>query len=153
MSGVNKAIIVGNLGRDPEIRYTANGQAVANFSVATSESWKDKQSGEDVERTEWHRIVVWGKLAELCSQYLAKGRSAYIEGQLQTREWEDKDGNKRQTTEIKAHTVQFLGGKGEPRREPQGVANARDILGPQDANTGARSFGEGGPGGFDDTPF
>ncbi|MDP6977870.1 MAG: single-stranded DNA-binding protein [Myxococcota bacterium] len=112
MAGVNKAILVGNLGRDPELRYTASGQAVANFSLATGESYTDK-SGERVERTEWHRIVVWGKTAELCSQYLSKGRSVYIEGRLQTREWEDKEGVKRQTTEIVANTVQFLGGRGE----------------------------------------
>ncbi len=112
MASVNKAILVGNLGRDPELRYTPNGQAVTNFSLATNESYTDK-SGERVERTEWHRIVAWGKTAELCSQYLSKGRPVYIEGRLQTREWEDKEGVKRQTTEIVANTVQFLGGRGE----------------------------------------
>jgi len=110
MASVNKAIIIGNLGRDPEIRYTESGQAVANFSVATSEKFKDKQ-GEQQETTEWHRIVVWGKQAENCAQYLAKGRSVYVEGNLQTREWQDKDGGKRQTTEIRAQRVQFLGGR------------------------------------------
>lgn len=113
MPGVNKAILVGNLGRDPELRYTQNGQAVVNFTLATSENWTDK-SGEKVERTEWHRVVVWGKLGELCAQYLSKGRTVYVEGRIQTREWEDKDGNKRHTTEINAQTVQFLGG---PRGE------------------------------------
>src|SRR4051812_41804377 len=106
---VNKVILVGRLGQNPEVRYTPSGAAVANFSVATNESWTDK-SGQKQERTEWHRIVVWGKLAELCSQYLSKGRQAYIEGRLQTREWQDKDGNKKYTTEVQAQTVQFLGG-------------------------------------------
>jgi len=111
-SGVNKAIIIGRLGNDPEVRYTSNGGAVANFNVATNESWTDK-SGQKQEKTEWHRVVVWGKLAELCGQYLAKGRQAYVEGRLQTREWTDKEGQKRYTTEINAVTVQFLGGPGD----------------------------------------
>jgi single-strand DNA-binding protein len=113
MAGVNKAIILGRLGRDPEIRYTESGQAVCNFSVATSERWKDKD-GEKKESTEWHRIVVWGKNAENCSKYLAKGRQVYLEGRIQTREWKDKDDNPRSTTEINAQTVQFLG-DGEKR--------------------------------------
>lgn len=111
MAGVNKAILIGNLGRDPELRYTQSGEPVCNFSIATSEQWMDK-SGEKQERTEWHRIVVWGKTAESCAQYLAKGSQAFIEGSIQTREWEDKEGQKRTTTEIKARTVQFLDGKG-----------------------------------------
>ncbi len=106
---VNKVILVGRLGQDPELKYTPSSMAVCNFTLATSESWNDK-SGQKQERTEWHRVVVWGKLAELCGQYLAKGRQAYIEGALQTRSWDDKDGNKRYTTEINARTVQFLGG-------------------------------------------
>src|SRR4051812_3649523 len=106
---VNKVILVGRLGQNPEVRYTPSGAAVANFSLATNENWTDK-SGQKQERTEWHRIVVWGKLAELCNQYLSKGRQAYIEGRLQTREWTDKDGNKKYTTEVQAQTVQFLGG-------------------------------------------
>ncbi|EQC45276.1 single-stranded DNA-binding protein [Bacteriovorax sp. Seq25_V] len=106
---VNKVILVGRLGQDPELKYTPSSMAVCNFTLATSESWSDK-SGQKQERTEWHRVVVWGKLAELCGQYLAKGRQAYIEGSLQTRSWDDKDGNKRYTTEINARTVQFLGG-------------------------------------------
>ncbi len=105
---VNKVILLGRLGQDPELKYTPSGQAVCNFSLATSESWTDK-SGQKNERTEWHRVVVWGKLAELCNQYLGKGRQAFIEGKLQTRSWDDKDGNKRYTTEIQANTVQFLG--------------------------------------------
>jgi single-strand DNA-binding protein len=108
-SGVNKVILVGRLGADPEVRYTSNGGAVANFNLATSESWTDK-AGQKQERTEWHRVVVWGKLGELCGQYLSKGRQAFIEGRLQTREWTDKEGHKRYTTEINAQNVQFLGG-------------------------------------------
>ncbi len=116
MASVNRATILGNLGRDPELRFTQGGEPVCNFSVATNEKWKDK-SGELQERTEWHRIVVWGKVAEHCAQYLSKGRSVYIEGQIQTREWDDKEGVKRQTTEIKAFSVQFLGGKDEEKPE------------------------------------
>jgi single-strand DNA-binding protein len=107
---VNKVILVGRLGQDPELKYTPSGMAVCNFSLATSESWTDKQ-GQKQERTEWHRVVVWGKLGELCGQYLGKGRQAYLEGALQTRSWEDKQGQKRYTTEIVAKTVQFLGGQ------------------------------------------
>jgi single-strand DNA-binding protein len=108
MAGVNKAILVGNLGRDPELRQTPSGQNVCNFTLATSESWTDR-NGERVERTEWHRIVAWGKTGELCAQYLSKGRTVYVEGRIQTREWEDKDGNKRYTTEINAQNVNFIG--------------------------------------------
>ncbi|OQY04164.1 MAG: single-stranded DNA-binding protein [Desulfobacteraceae bacterium 4572_123] len=108
---INKAILVGRLGRDPEIRYTASGMAVANFTIATSEKWKDKTSGEMQERTEWHRIVAWGKLGEICGEYLAKGRQVYIEGRIQTRQWEDKDGNKRYTTEIVANEMKMLGSR------------------------------------------
>lgn len=107
---VNKVILLGRLGQDPELKYTPGGAAVCTLSLATSESWSDKNSGQKQERTEWHRVVVWGKLAELCNQYLAKGRQAYVEGRLQTRAWDDKDGNKRYTTEINASTVQFIGG-------------------------------------------
>lgn len=107
MSGINKVILVGRLGADPEIRYTQSGAGVANFNLATSENWTDRD-GQRQERTEWHRIVVWGKMAETCSQYLSKGRQVYVEGRLQTRSWDDKDGNKRYTTEVVANTVQFL---------------------------------------------
>ncbi len=106
---VNKVILVGSLGQNPEVKYTPSGQAVANFSVATNESWTDKQ-GQKQEKTEWHRVVVWGKLAELCAQYLSKGRQCYLEGRLQTRQWQDKDGQTKYTTEVQAQTVQFLGG-------------------------------------------
>lgn len=107
---LNKVMIIGRLGQDPELKYTPGGAAVCNFSIATSESWTDK-SGQKQEKTEWHRIVVWGKLAELCNQYLGKGRQAFVEGKLQTRAWEDKEGQKRYTTEIMANTVQFLDSK------------------------------------------
>jgi single-strand DNA-binding protein len=106
---VNKVILLGRLGQDPELKYTPGGSAVCNFSLATTEAWTDKQ-GQKQEKTEWHRVVVWGKLAELCNQYLAKGRQAFLEGRLQTRSWDDKDGNKKYTTEILASTVQFIGG-------------------------------------------
>lgn len=111
-SGVNKVFLIGRLGGDPEVRYTSNGGAVANFNLATNESWTDKQ-GQKQERTEWHRIVVWGKLGELAGQYLSKGRQAYIEGKIQTRDWTDKEGQKRYTTEIIAQNIQFLGGPGD----------------------------------------
>lgn len=107
MAGVNKVILIGNLGADPELRYTSGNQAVADMRIATSRRWRDK-NGEMQEDTQWHRIVVWGKQAEQCKEYLAKGRQVYIEGRLQTRQWEDRDGNKRYTTEVVAQTVQFL---------------------------------------------
>jgi single-strand DNA-binding protein len=123
MAGVNKVILIGNLGADPEIRYTSNGTAVANFRLATTERWNNP-TGEKEERTEWHRIVAFGKLGEICGEYLAKGKQVYIEGRIQTRTWEDKDGNQRTTTEIIATGMQMLGagpggggqvhGKGEP---------------------------------------
>lgn len=110
MAGINKVILVGNLGQDPEVRYSANGNPVANFSMATSESWNDKE-GQRQERTEWHRIVAWGKLAGICGEYLTKGRQAYVEGKLQTRSWEDREGRKRYTTEVVASQVLFLGNR------------------------------------------
>ncbi len=111
MASVNKVIIVGNLGRDPETRYMPNGEAVTNVAVATTESWKDKSSGDKKEVTEWHRITFYRKLAEIAGQYLKKGSSVYIEGRLQTRKWTDKDGVERYTTEIIADTMQMLGGR------------------------------------------
>ncbi|MGD2113054.1 MAG: single-stranded DNA-binding protein [Gammaproteobacteria bacterium] len=110
--GVNKVILVGNLGSDPEVRYTAGGDAVANLSVATAESWRDKQSGEKQERTEWHRVVMFRRLGEIAAEYLKKGSQVYIEGRLQTRKWQDKNGNDRYTTEIVANDMQMLGGRG-----------------------------------------
>lgn len=138
-SGVNKVILIGNLGADPEVKFTGGGQAVANFRIATSESWKDKE-GKKQERCEWHRIVVWGKLAELCGQYLKKGRQCYVEGRLQTREWTDKEGKKNYTTEIVATGVTFLGGKGG------GGGDA-----PADQSGGQDS--PAGEGASDDIPF
>jgi single-strand DNA-binding protein len=124
---VNKVILLGRLGQDPELKYTPSGAAVCNFSLATSESWSDK-NGQKQERTEWHRVVVWGKLAELCNQYLSKGRQAYIEGKLQTRSWDGKDGTKRYTTEVSALTVQFIGGQVGAGRasEGQGMPQASE---------------------------
>ena len=113
MAGVNKVILVGRLGRDPEVRYTPSGAAVANFSVATSEEWKDKDTGEKQERTEWHRIVAWRRLGEICGEYLHKGSQVYIEGRLQTKSWEDRDGNKRYTTEVVAQNMQMLDAAGK----------------------------------------
>ncbi|RZO22354.1 MAG: single-stranded DNA-binding protein [Candidatus Thioglobus sp.] len=112
MAGVNKAIVVGNLGNDPEIRYAANGSAIASISVATSERWKDKNSGEQQERTEWHRIKLFGRQAELAGEYLKKGSQVYIEGRIQTSKYQDKDGNDRWSTEIVAREMTFLGGRG-----------------------------------------
>lgn len=111
--GINKVILVGNLGADPEIRYMPNGNAVCNLSVATGESWKDKQSGETVERTEWHRVVLFGKIAEIAGEYLKKGTQAYFEGRLQTRKWQDKSGQDRYTTEIIATDMHMLGGRSQ----------------------------------------
>jgi len=121
MRGVNKVILIGNLGRDPETRYTKDGKAVANFTLATSESWKDQQ-GERQERTEWHRIVAFGKLAEIANQYLTKGKQVYLEGRLQTNAWEDKDGNKRSTTEIRMDQMIMLGGRGTDGPSQDAVA-------------------------------
>ena len=116
MAGVNKVIIVGRLGADPEVRTVGNGNTVTRLSIATSENWVDKE-GQKQERTEWHRIVVWGKLAEICGKHLSKGRQVYVEGRLQTRSWEDQQGQKRYATEIVASTVQFLGAAGAERGE------------------------------------
>lgn len=109
--GINKVILVGNLGKDPEVRYSPSGQAVANATLATSESWKDKTSGEKQERTEWHRVVFFGRLAEIAGEYLKKGAQIYVEGRLQTRKWQDKEGHDRYTTEIVAAEMQMLGSR------------------------------------------
>jgi len=122
--GVNKVILVGNLGNDPEVKYMPSGNAVANVSLATTESWKDKSSGERQEKTEWHRVTFYGKLAEIAGEYLKKGSQIYVEGRLQTRKWQGQDGQDRYTTEIIASDMQMLGGRG----------------------------GSGGTGGFDDAP-
>jgi len=110
--GVNKVILVGNLGRDPEMKYTASGAAIANITVATSESWNDKQTGERVDKTEWHRVVAFQRLAEIMGEYLKKGSQVYIEGKLQTRKWQDQNGQDRWTTEVVANEMQMLGARG-----------------------------------------
>ena len=112
MASVNKVILVGNLGADPEVRYAPSGTAVANFSLATTDQWTNKEGGKE-EKTEWHRIVAFGRLGEICGEYLHKGKQVYVEGRLQTRSWEDKEGVKRYTTEIVANTMQMLGPKGK----------------------------------------
>jgi len=141
MASVNKVILIGNLGADPEKRVTGNGQVVTNFNIATTDRWNDK-SGQRQERTEWHRIVVWGQQAENCAQYLSKGRPVYIEGSLRTRQWDDKDGNKRYTTEVVAQRVQFLGTPGGARGETQVVEGGAANQTPFDAGSGP-----------DDVPF
>lgn len=159
--GVNKVILIGNLGADPEVRFTPGGQAVANFRIATSESWNDK-NGQKQERTEWHRIVVWGKLAELCGEYLKKGRQCYVEGRLQTREWTDKENRKNYTTEVVATSVTFLGGRdGAGASEGSGRRGGGSFSRGGDADYGAPPPGmddggmnqSGGNGGEDDIPF
>lgn len=126
MNSLNKVQLIARLGQEPELRHSANGKAVCNLSVATSESWTDK-AGQKQEKSEWHRVVVWGKLGELCNQYLSKGKQAYIEGKLETRQWEDKNGQKRYTTEIVASNVIFLGGNPETKEEQEPVYTKDDI--------------------------
>lgn len=152
--GVNKVILVGHLGADPDMRYTPSGQGVCELRLATSESWNDK-NGQRQERTEWHRVVVWGKRAEICSKYLAKGRQVYIEGRIQTRNYDDKDGNKRYITEVIAADVQFLGGGGG-RDGGGGPGGGGGGGGPRGGGGGGRDepppdmgdFGGGGGGGY-----
>jgi len=159
MSSVCKVIIIGHLGKDPELKYTQSGEPVCNFSVATSEKWKDKND-QVQEKTEWHKIVVWGKTAENCDKYLSKGRQCYVEGKLQTRKWTDKEGVDRYTTEIVAHTVVFLGGgqgeRGE-REEPQGRQQHRTETwgrgGGERGGAGSEWSAPAGGGGDDDIPF
>ncbi|MEQ8662758.1 MAG: single-stranded DNA-binding protein, partial [Gammaproteobacteria bacterium] len=110
--GLNKVMLIGNLGADPEMRYTASGSAVANVRLATAESWRDRESGEQQERTEWHRVVFFGRTAEVVGEYLRKGSQVYVEGRLQTRKWQDRDGNERYTTEIVANEMHMLGSRG-----------------------------------------
>ena len=151
--GINKVILVGNLGKDPETRYMPSGKAVTNFSIATSESWKDKQTGEQKEQTAWHNIVMYDRLAGSAAEYLRKGSQVYVEGRLRTRKWQDKEGRDRYTTEIIANEMQMLGGRGgggagtesrsEPRGEPRGGAAER----PAPASSG------GGTEFDDDIPF
>jgi len=148
--GVNKAIIVGNLGRDPEVRYSANGNAIANVTIATTESWKDRQSGERQEKTEWHRVVFFSRLAEIAGEYLKKGSKVYIEGRLQTRKWEDRDGNERYTTEIVANEMQMLGGRGGGDSQGDSPPDYSQA----EAAPASRGGGGGQDGDFDDDiPF
>jgi single-strand DNA-binding protein len=150
--GVNKAIIVGTLGQDPEMKYMANGNAIATISVATNETWKDKQTGEAQEKTEWHRIIIFGKLGEIAGQYLRKGSQAYFEGKIQTRKWQDQSGADRYSTEIVAHEMQMLGPKQDgssqaPRSQPP-AQNQRPMQSSQ-APAAAAPIDDG----FDDIPF
>src|SRR5580765_4700647 len=140
--GVNKVILVGNLGADPDMRYTPSGQGVCEMRIATSESWNDK-NGQRQERTEWHRVVVWGKRAEVCSKYLSKGRQVYVEGRIQTRNYDDKEGNKRYITEVIANDVQFLGGG--DRREGTGTGRGRESEPPPPSDGDFGGYG-GAPG-------
>ena len=139
MASVNKVILLGNLGRDPEVRFTQGGTPVANFTMATTDRWSDP-SGEKKEKTEWHRIVVWGKQAEIAGEYLRKGRPVFVEGSLQTREWTDREGNKRYTTEVRAQRLQLLG-RPDDRGAAAGPAPAEEMGEP------AGGFAE------DDIPF
>jgi single-strand DNA-binding protein len=156
MASVNKVIIVGNLGRDPEVRYTPNGDSITNVTIATTDTWKDKATGEKKEATEWHRVVFFGKLAEIAGQYLKKGRQVYVEGALRTRKWQDKEGQERYTTEIVANEMKMLGSRegmsDAPPRESGGGAGAasgggnRPAAAPQPAGSNFNDF-------EDDIPF
>jgi single-strand DNA-binding protein len=134
MASVNKVIIVGNLGRDPEVRYTPNGDSITNVTIATTDTWKDKATGEKKEATEWHRVVFFGKLAEIAGQYLKKGRQVYVEGALRTRKWQDKEGQERYTTEIVANEMKMLGSR-------EGMSDAP----PRESGSGAGSGGGNRP--------
>ena len=148
--GINKVILVGNLGKDPEIRYSASGAAIANITIATSDSWKDKQTGEKQERTEWHRVVFFNRLAEVVGEYLKKGSQVYVEGRLQTRKWQDKEGQDRYTTEIVASEMQMLGGRGAPAGDGQGSHGSS----PAPSQPSAPQGNAGGFDNFDDDiPF
>ncbi len=143
--GINKVILIGNLGKDPEVRYMANGGAVCNVTLATSESWKDKQTGEQKDKTEWHNIVFYRRLAEIAGEYLRKGSQIYVEGKLQTRKWQDKNGNDRYTTEIIANEMQMLGGRGG--------GSSADFGGAAQAKPAAAPAAAGGDDFDDDIPF
>jgi single-strand DNA-binding protein len=150
--GINKVILVGNLGKDPETRYMPNGKAVTNFSIATSESWKDKQTGEQREQTEWHNIVMYDRLAEIAAEYLKKGSQVYVEGKLRTRKWQDKEGRDRYTTEINANEMQMLGG-----RSGGGGGGGGGMGGGERSEARAAPAGGGrgapAPSGGEDSPF
>ena len=146
---LNKVMIIGRLGKDPEIRHTQTNTAVANFTVATTDLWKDRE-GQQQEKTEWHRVVAWGRLGEICGQYLTKGKQVYVEGSLQTRQWEDQNGQKRYTTEIKALSMQMLGSRGDTGAVPAAPAQSENP-----AVGGGDPFPEApsGPDQDDDLPF
>ncbi len=155
--GINKVIIVGNLGKDPEVRYMPSGGAVANLTIATSESWKDKATGEQKEQTEWHRVVMFNRLGEIAGEYLKKGSQVYIEGKLQTRKWQDNNGQDRYTTEIVASEMQMLGGRGgSGGGDFGGQGGGQSYGGGQQAPRGGQQGGQSAPagnqnsGGFDD---
>lgn len=146
--GVNKVILVGHLGKDPEVRYSPNGGAVTNITLATSESWKDKTSGEKQERTEWHRVVFFGRLAEIAGEYLKKGAQIYLEGRLQTRKWQDKEGQDRYTTEIVANEMQMLGsraGQGAPAESYGDTAGQDQTYAPAGKGQGKAAGGTKAP--------
>ena len=152
MAGVNKVIIVGNLGNDPEVRYAANGSAIANISIATSESWKDKNTGDMQEKTEWHRVVMFNRLGEIAGEYLRKGSKVYIEGKLQTRKWQDNSGQDRYTTEIVAGTMQMLDSRGGDMNQGGGGGYKPSQAAPQQGGgqqfggqQGGQQFGGGQP--------
>ncbi|MDH4167256.1 MAG: single-stranded DNA-binding protein [Gammaproteobacteria bacterium] len=150
--GINKVILVGNLGKDPETRYMPNGKAVTNFSIATSESWKDKQTGEQREQTEWHNIVMYDRLAEIAAEYLKKGSQVYVEGKLRTRKWQDKEGRDRYTTEINANEMQMLGsraGGGGGGMGGGGESRGEGRPAPAGGGSGARAPAQGP----DESPF
>ena len=154
---VNKVILVGNLGRDPEVRHTQDGKPIVNLSLATSETWRDRNTGERKEKTEWHRVIVWSKQAENCAKYLSKGRTVFIEGRLQTRSWDDQQsGQKRYATEIVAQTVQFLGGgnAGANRGNYDNTSNQLSSFTPPPAEPPSDSmFGGSSHSSLDDIPF
>jgi single-strand DNA-binding protein len=167
--GVNKVILIGHLGADPETRAMPSGSSVANLRIATTESWRDKQSGEQQERTEWHRVALFGRLAEIASEYLKKGSQVYIEGSLRTRKWQDKQGNERYSTEIVGNEMQMLGGRGGGGAGAPATGGSAaggmprepmpEYAGPSGAGAGAGAGGGGGAGGGeredfdDDIPF
>jgi single-strand DNA-binding protein len=154
--GVNKVILIGNLGKDPETRYMPSGSAVTNLTLATSESWKDKQSGEQQERTEWHKVAMFGRLAEIAAEYLRKGSQVYVEGKLRTRKWQDKEGKDRWTTEIVADEMHMLGGKGGGAAAGAGAMAGAGASGGASSGGGRAAVNDSGapPGDFDDDiPF
>ena len=153
--GVNKVILVGNLGKDPEVKYTASGAAITNVTIATSESWNDKQTGEKQEKTEWHRVVFFRRLAEIAGEYLRKGSQVYIEGKLQTRKWQDQNGQDRYTTEIVANEMQMLGSRGDESaaRPPQGGGGFRSNPQPRQSQQSQPEPVGGSDFADDDIPF